>query len=108
MKTKIIITTFRCNDSKKNDIANELIEKELASCINLIPNITSIYNWDNKVSNTNESIMLIKTIESNIYRIKDFLKLKHPYQTPEIISIDFDILNEKYNQWFISNIKAAK
>ena len=107
MKTKIIITTFQCNDSKKNDIANELIEKELASCINLLPNITSIYSWNDKVMNANESMMLIKTIESNIDNIKDYLKLKHPYDTPELISIDFDILSKHYNNWFFSNIKDA-
>ena len=105
MKTKIIITTFKNNDLKINDIANELIEKQLASCINLMPKITSIYNWNSKTHKNEECIMLIKTIENNIGKIKTILEIQHPYDIPEIICCNFDILNTSYNEWFYSNLR---
>ena len=104
MKSKMIITTFECDDSKITNIANDLIEMQLAKCINLIPGIKSIYFWNNKLQNSRETMMLIKTIEPNVNKILIYLESKHPYQIPEIICSDFEILNDEYKQWFNTNI----
>ena len=105
MKSKIIITTFKADELKINELAKELIEKQLASCINLMPKINSIYNWNNKIHNIEEVMMMIKTIEQNIDKIKAILESKHPYDIPEIICCDFDILNYRYKEWFYSNLR---
>ena len=105
MKSKIIITTFKADELKINELAKELIEKQLASCINLMPKINSIYNWNNKIHNIEEVMMMIKTIEQNIDKIKAILESKHPYDIPEIICCDFDILNNSYKEWFYSNLR---
>ena len=49
--------------------------------------------------NSNESMMLIKTIETNIDNIKDYLKLKHPYDTPEVVALPIVGGSEPYLAW---------
>tara|TARA_B100001029_G_scaffold175395_1_gene176775 strand:- start:1405 stop:1722 length:318 start_codon:yes stop_codon:yes gene_type:complete len=98
-KIKVILTTF----PKKNDaikIGEKLVELNLSPCVQLIPQIESIYKWKGKTQKDNEVLLLIKYRIKNQIKIIEFIKKHHTYEIPEIITSDFEIKNEKYKQWF--------
>lgn len=90
---------------KQRQIARHLIEKKLAACVSIFPNIESIYEWEGKIENSNESIMMIKTHESKLEAIENEIKLLHNYETPEIISININESSLNYLNWMKEILK---
>ena len=102
MKIKIIITT---TDSKKtaNDIAEYLVKDNLSPCVQIVPNIQSVYKWKGELDKSGEIMLLIKTISENVQDCKELILKYHNYDVPEIVLTDGDILNDAYRDWFIEN-----
>lgn len=83
-------------------IAHLLIEQQLAACVNLLPNTTSIYRWQNAIEQADEVLMLIKT-KANVYiELEQTIKANHPYDVPEIIALDIKQGLPDYLQWIDS------
>ncbi len=97
----LIITTIDDLESAKK-LSRSLVYNKLAGCINIIPEITSIYRWNDRIEEDEEFVLFIKTKESNYKEIENFIKNNHPYEVPEIISINIDGENE-YLTW-LNNI----
>ena len=102
MKINIIITT---TDSEKtaNDIAKYLVKDKLSPCVQIVPNIQSVYKWKGKFDKSGEMLLLIKTISENVQVCKKLILKYHNYDVPEIVLTDGDILNDAYRDWFIKN-----
>lgn len=101
---KIIFTTTD-NYIFSKILAKEIIENKLAACINIIPQITSVYNWENKVETSEEYLLIIKTNNENINELEEFIIKRHNYATPELISIQMESANNKYLDWMTTNLK---
>jgi periplasmic divalent cation tolerance protein len=68
-------------------IAQKLVEEKLVACVNIIPNIESVYRWQNKIENDKEIIIISKTKDSNVKKIIQRIRMLHPYEIPDIIVI---------------------
>ena len=66
-------------------IANILVEEKLVACVNIIPNIHSIYRWKGKIENDEECVIFAKTKDSNVEKVIQEIKNLHPYELPDII-----------------------
>jgi len=93
----LVITTIDDLESAKK-LSRSLVYDKLAGCINIIPKITSIYRWNDKIEEDEEFILFIKTEKSNYKEIENFIKKNHPYEVPEIISINIEG-EEEYLRW---------
>jgi len=80
-------------------IAQTLVEQKLAACCNLIPNLTSIYQWQGKIQKDSEVLMIIKTHRKLFSELEAKIKALHPYQVPEIISLPIEQGNADYVKW---------
>ena len=100
MKIKIIQTTI---DSTKTaeSISEILVENKLSPCVQIIPNIKSVYQWKDKIEHSSEILLLIKTIPENVQKCKNIILKHHNYDTPELIVMDGYILEDDYQAWFI-------
>ena len=101
MKPIIIISTYP-NKKSITLIANELVEKKLAACVNFTK-ISSIYSWKGKIENSSEFIAIFKTTYKNKKLLKEKIKESHPYQTPEIAEIEISSINQSYLKWLIDS-----
>ena len=104
MKIKIIQTTI---DSTKTaeSISEILVKNNLSPCVQIIPNIKSVYQWKDKVEHSSEILLLIKTIPENVQKCKNIILKHHNYDTPEIIVMDGYILEDDYQAWFIEHCR---
>ena len=104
MKIKIIQTT---TDSTKTaeSISEILVKNNLSPCVQIIPNIKSVYKWKDKVEYSSEILLLIKTIPENVQKCKNIILKHHNYDVPELIVMDGYILEDDYQAWFIEHCR---
>lgn len=81
----VIFTTIN-NEQDARKIANFLLEEQIAACVNIIPNVVSIYKWKGKIDEEKEFIIFIKTVEENVDKAIKRIKELHSYELPDIIS----------------------
>ena len=80
----IVYTTIdNIQDARK--IAHTLIDEQIVACVNIIPEIESIYKWKGKIEENSEYILIAKTIDENVGKAIDRIKGLHSYDLPDII-----------------------
>jgi periplasmic divalent cation tolerance protein len=106
-KAIIILTTV---SSKKEGerIASKLVENKLAACVNILPKMTSVYRWENKINQDDELLLIVKTAEYLKQEVYDFIRDSHGYEVPEIITFDIKYIDKKYSEWLNSSIKPKE
>ena len=102
MKIKIIITTTD-SDKTANDIAKYLVKDNLSPCVQITPNIQSVYKWKDQLEKSNEILLIIKTVPEKVQDCKKLILKYHNYDVPEIVVTNGEILNDKYRDWFTYN-----
>ncbi len=98
MEYVLILSTV----SKKEDahsIANHLVIHKTAACVNIIPNIESVYKWKNEICKENEFLLMIKTTADKETTVYESLKEIHPYDIPEVITLPIQKGSKDYLNW---------
>ena len=80
-------------------IANNLVNKKYAACVQIIDTWKSVYLWNWKIEKQNEVLILVKTRGRYFKRIENSVKELHPYTTPEIIALPIIKANDEYTRW---------
>lgn len=88
-----------------HNIAEQLVAEKLAACVNILPNITSVYRWQNNVVSETEVQLLIKSEAKCFTLLADKIKLLHPYDTPEIIALNIQQGDNQYLNWITESLK---
>jgi len=86
-------------------IAHTLVAERLAACVNIIPQVVSVYRWQGQVERSEELLILIKTTrEVRLGDLKDRLLTLHPYDVPEFLLVPVASGLEKYLAWVTQSI----
>ena len=92
------------NEKEALTLANLAVQENLAACGNIIPNMKSIYKWQNKLQNDKETLLILKT-NSNKYPLLEKLILEeHSYEVPCILKIPISDGNKEYLKWIEGNL----
>lgn len=86
-------------------LAAKIVAAKLAACVNIIPGVTSVYEWKGKIENDQELLLMIKTRSSLITELSDFVKENHPYDVPEVISVPIENGHLPYLDWVRATTK---
>ena len=100
---QIFTTIEKKEDAEK--IAKSLIEKRLASCIQIVGPISSIYWWKNKIETSQEWLCIIKSKKNLYEEIEKSIKEVHPYEIPEIIAMPIISGSKDYLKWLDNELK---
>ena len=102
--TPVVVLSAVGANFDPSEIATQLVEKRLAACVNIVPQVHSVYRWKDKIQKDTEQLLLIKTVESQIDDLRDALFSMHPYEVPEFVVIRMDDLSAAYREWLISSL----
>jgi len=101
---QLVLTT--CPDEVvASNIAQRLVTEKLAACVNMLPNITSVYCWQDELQCDNEVQLLIKTEESKFVALSDRINQLHPYDVVEVIALNIQQGDKHYLNWITNSLK---
>jgi periplasmic divalent cation tolerance protein len=101
------LRVFFCNCSQEEApaLARALVTERLAACVNLIPNVQSVYRWEGKLCEDTETTLLIKTSPDRSEELMNRLAELHSYDVPEILGLDTAEVSQAYAEWVHDEIR---
>ncbi len=104
MTDKILVLSTAGTEAEAGTIARSLIERRLAACVNILPKIKSVYRWQEKIEESEEWLLVIKTTEKLFAEVQDTIKELHSYELPECISVKVDDGSVDYLKWVAESV----
>lgn len=80
-------------------VARALLEEQLAACVNLLPEMRSMYRWKGAIENDVERQLFIKTTRQRLPELWKRLRALHPYEVPEFIVVPIVEGSDAYLRW---------
>ena len=105
MRSLLVLTNLPDRAAAER-LADALIEKRVAACVNILAPCRSVYRWKGDVQHDEEHPMLIKTTAERYAALEEALRAGHPYELPEIIAVPVDRGLAAYLGWVESETKA--
>lgn len=94
----IIVTTFP-SLAVAQQLARELVDDGHAACVNLVPQMQAIYQWEGQRCESEEVLAFMKTAEAHSATLMAEIAKRHPYTTPEILALSPHQVNAAYAAW---------
>lgn len=96
-----VIVTSVGTEQQAVEISEELVAKRLATCINIVPCLRSIYRWKGKVCEDTEYLLMIKTRRSLFPAVSDAIREIHSYELPEVLEFPVGNAEPHFHQWVV-------
>ena len=101
----VLTTTSTLNEARK--LADGLVNARFAACVQILPEMTSIYSWEGEICEESERLLLIKTTEEKYGEVELFIQENHSYDVPEIVAIPAEKVSEKYLGWLSGYVGSS-
>src|SRR5919199_6762276 len=85
-------------------LADILVVARLAACVQILPEIESVYHWKGNVERAPEILLLAKTTQANFTALEAAVRALHSYETPEIIALPITAASAPYLEWLTANV----
>ncbi len=102
-----LIVTSVGTETQAVDISEELVHRGLATCVNIVPCLRSIYRWKGKVCSDSEYLLLIKTRSALFQQVADAIRELHSYELPEILEFSVTNAEENFHRWVVEMATGA-
>ena len=89
-------------------LADALLEKRVAACVNILVPCRSVYRWKGAVQHDEEHPMLIKTTAEQYPALEAAIRAAHPYELPEIIAVPIERGLPAYLDWLAAETASGK
>jgi len=93
------LSTTTSTAEEAEAIAVALVEQRLAACVQIIPQVRSVYRWQGKVELADEWLCLVKTHHSLLPQVETEIKRRHSYECPEIVVVSIEAGSGAYLKW---------
>ncbi len=108
MSDKRVVLTTAGSGEEANKIAESLVQRRLAACVNVVGPIASVYRWKEKVEHAQEWLLVIKTTAGVADTVGDVIKELHSYELPECVVLPIDGGSEAYLEWVGENVSISE
>lgn len=96
---KIMVISNLPDQDSAIRLAEILISRGQAACVNVLAPCTSIYHWQDKTESTQEVPVLIKTTQDKYAEVERTIRTHHPYELPEIVYVPIAGGLPPYLEW---------
>lgn len=101
--TDMAITLVSCPPEHAERLAQSLVDARLAACVNVLPQMRSVYRWRDAVEHADEALLLIKHPAARFDALRAAVLDAHPYELPEIVAVSIDKVHPPYLDWIIAS-----
>lgn len=105
MFVSIYITASDQEEAEK--IGETVVRERLAACANIIPNMRSVYWWNDRLEKSDETVLILKTTEENAEAIIRRVKELHSYENPCIVALPIIKGSREYLKWIKEETKKS-
>src|SRR5256885_11405259 len=99
MTDKLLVLSTAASQAEASRIAEELVERRLAACVNVVGRVQSFYRWEDKLQRAEEFLIIIKTITAHEEQLRAAIRELHSYDLPEFVTIQVEGGSQDYLQW---------
>jgi periplasmic divalent cation tolerance protein len=103
----IVVLLTAANGEEAARLANMLVGAHLAACVQILPEIESIYRWQGKVERQAEVLLLAKSSKGKFEELEREVRALHSYETPEIIAVPVIAGSSPYLQWLSESLNPG-
>jgi periplasmic divalent cation tolerance protein len=107
MPYRLVITT--CPSMEEAEaLAEKILNARLAACVNIVPGVLSLYEWQGKLEREQEFLLLIKTRSEGFPELEKLVQASHSYELPELIAVPIDEGSAPYLNWIDAQLDNNK
>ncbi len=89
-------------------LAELLVGSRLAACVQIMPQMESVYHWRGKVKRAPEILLVAKTMRANFVELESAVRALHSYETPEIVALPVAAISAPYLEWLTTTVKPIQ
>lgn len=104
----IIVFMTAAKREEATRLAEMLVESQLAACVQILPEIESIYRWQGRVERQTEVLLIAKTVKSKFADLEREVRALHSYETPEIVAVPTAACSAPYLEWLATSTDTTK
>lgn len=105
MTDKRIILSTAGSREEAERLAEALLERRLAACVNVVGPMRSVYRWQGEVERADEFLLLIKSTAAQFAAVAAAIQELHSYELPECVELAITAGSDAYLKWLADNVK---
>jgi periplasmic divalent cation tolerance protein len=99
----IVVFMTAANGEEASRLAEMLVGAHLAACVQILPEIESVYRWQGKIERSSEVLLLAKTTRGKFDDLESEVRALHSYDTPEIVAVPIVAGSAPYLEWLVKS-----
>ena len=99
METIVFIRVPFPDQKEARDFCRRVLQQKIVACAQILPSAETFYTWNDVVEESQESIVILKTLEALKERLYRFIRKEHSYECPSILSYTLESLHPPYTDW---------
>ncbi|MEJ7617003.1 MAG: divalent-cation tolerance protein CutA [Pyrinomonadaceae bacterium] len=103
----VVFITAR-DRSEASRLAEMLVGARFAACVQILPEMQSVYRWQGEVHRSSEVLLLAKTVTSRFAELERQVRALHSYETPEVLAVPASCCSTAYERWIVETIVGAE
>jgi len=106
MKTPYIVVLITTKSKEEAEqVGRKLLEAKLVACANILDGVKSLFWWQGKIDEANESLLMVKSRQDLFAELAEVVKKNHSYSVPEIIALPIVDGSSTYLKWIEDSVK---
>ncbi|HEY9181594.1 MAG TPA: divalent-cation tolerance protein CutA [Gammaproteobacteria bacterium] len=106
-QTMVVLTTCGSSDDAAS-LAQLLVERRLAACVNVIADVASTYRWQGRVQQDRETLLIVKTMSTRLTEVTAAIVAESKYELPEVIALPVEAGFAPYLKWLGESVGELK
>jgi periplasmic divalent cation tolerance protein len=106
MTDKIVVLSTCGSEEEADRLSRLLVERRLAACVNILPNMRSVYRWNGAIESANECLLVIKSSRALFDQLRSALESAHSYELPEALALTVIDGSPAYLKWLDASLQV--
>ncbi len=100
----LLVVMTAASKEEATRLAEMLVGAHLAACVQILPEIESVYRWKGTIERASEVLLFAKTVRSKFVALEREVRQLHSYETPEIIAVPIREVSSPYLKWLSESV----